>query len=112
METGVLLIHPLPAVSGYNLAIQLVNSFGLGFNPLAVMTPELLDLEAAIRNIKNPLVLQYAASDAVGIGVMVLGDPVVIPVGFGVPAGRDKYLAGEPRLQFLQEVRHDLVQHR
>lgn len=96
MKALFLLVHAFPAVLSYGPSIQPVGPLSLGFDKLAVVAPELLDLEAVIRGIQNPLVLQRAASDTIGIGVMVLGDTMVISVGFGIPAGRDVDLTGEP----------------
>lgn len=112
MQARLLLVHPLPAVSSYNLAIQPVNSFRLGLNALAVVPPELMDIITVRWNVQQPLAIQRAAGDAVGVCVMVLGDTVIIPVGFGVPASGGKHYAWESHIQLPQEARHDLIQHR
>lgn len=97
MKTWFFLIHVLSAVPSHRFSIQSVNPFPLVIYQCAVVALELLDLEARFWYIQNLLDIQRAACDAVGIGIMVLGNPMVIP------AGRDEDLAGELYLQLLQE---------
>ena len=111
MQAWFLLAHPLPAVLCHDIPIQPVGPFCLGLDTLAVMPPELADQEAVFWDIRCLLTIQRTAGNTVGIGIMVLCDAMDVPEGFGVHARGGEYLAWELRVQFPQEIRHDLVQH-